>query len=116
MTTTTPTICRLLRASLGALLAGLLAACGTTVKMLPESLDCPVPEPRLSVACAAPTTLPDGASFEQVIRASMQDRQALLVCEKRRADLAETVRLCNKAVADHLQTIRAINQAAQPAR
>ena len=93
-----------------------LTACGTTVKLLPESLDCPVLEERLAAGCAAPATLPDGASFEQVIRAGMQDRQALLVCEKRRADLAQTVRLCNKAVAEHLQTLRELNQASQAGR
>ena len=50
-------------------LALALAACGTTVKMLPESLDCPVLEARLAAGCAAPAALPDGATFEQVIRA-----------------------------------------------
>ena len=97
-------------------LAALLSACGTTVKMLPESLDCPVLEERLATGCATPTTLPDGATFEQVIRAGMQDRQALLVCEKRRADLAQTVRICNKAVAEHLQKLRELNQASQAGR
>lgn len=94
----------------------LLAACGTTVKMLPESLDCPVLPERLATACDPPRPLADGASFEQLIRAGIQDRQALLVCEKRRADLAETLRLCNRAVADHLDALRALNQAAQAPR
>jgi hypothetical protein len=94
----------------------LLGACGTTVKMLPDSLDCPVLEERLAAACAAPTRLPDGATFEQVIRAGMQDRQALLVCEKRRADLAERIRTCNRAVAEHLQKLRELNQASQAGR
>ncbi len=94
----------------------LLTACGTTVKMLPESLDCPVLEERLATACAAPVKLPDGATFEQVIRAGMQDRQALQVCEKRRADLAQSVRICNKAVAEHLQKLRELNQASQAGR
>ena len=101
------------------LLPGLLAAlagCGTTVKMLPESLDCPVLPERLGTACAAPQALPDGASFEQLIRASIQDRQALQLCEKRRADLAESVRICNKAVADHLARLRELNQASQAPR
>ncbi len=105
------TVCRL---ALLALLV-LVTACGTTVKLLPESLDCPVLEERLAAACAAPTRLPEGATFEQVIRAGMQDRQALLVCEKRRADLAQSVRICNKAVADHLQKLRELNQASQAA-
>lgn len=95
------------------LLLAMLAGCGTTVKMLPESLDCPVLPERLDTACAAPQALADGASFEQLIRASILDRQALQVCEKRRADLAASVRLCNKAVAEHLATLRALNQAAQ---
>jgi hypothetical protein len=94
----------------------LLTACGTTVKLLPESLDCPVLEERLATACAAPTMLPDGASFEQVIRAGMQDRQALLVCEKRRADLADRIRACNRAVAEHLQALRELNRASQAGR
>ena len=94
----------------------LLSACGSTVKVLPESLDCPVLEARLAAGCAAPTALPAGANFEQLIRAGMQDRQALLVCEKRRADLAQAVRICNKAVADHLQTLRELNQASQAGR
>lgn len=94
----------------------LLTGCGTTVKMLPESLDCPVLPERLSTACAPPQALPDGASFEQLIRASIQDRQALQLCEKRRADLAESVRICNQAVADHLARLRALNQANQAPR
>lgn len=94
----------------------MLTACGTAVKLLPESLDCPVLEERLAAGCAAPAALPDGATFEQVIRAGMQDRQALLVCEKRRADLAQSVRLCNKAVAEHLQTLRDLNRASQAGR
>lgn len=94
----------------------LLTGCGTTVKMLPESLDCPVLPERLATACAAPQALPDGASFEQLIRASIQDRQALQLCEKRRADLAESVRICNQAVADHLAKVRALNQANQAPR
>ncbi len=101
--------------ALPALLA-LLTGCGTSVKLLPESLDCPVLPERLATACAAPQALADGASFEQLIRASIQDRQALQVCEKRRADLAESVRICNKAVADHLARLRDLNQASQAAR
>ena len=101
---------------LGPAVAALLAGCGTTVKVLPESLDCPVLPERLATACAAPQPLADGASFEQLIRAGIQDRQALQVCEKRRADLADTLRICNKAVADHLVRLREINQASQAAR
>lgn len=97
-------------------LVALLTGCGSTVKLLPESLDCPVLPERLATACAAPQALPDGASFEQLIRASIQDRQALQVCEKRRADLADSVRICNQAVADHLAKLRALNQASQSAR
>lgn len=100
---------------LPALLA-VLTGCGTTVKVLPESLDCPVLPERLSTACTPPQALPDGATFEQLIRASIQDRQALQVCEKRRADLADTLRVCNKAVADHLVRLRELNQASQAAR
>ncbi|MES2719116.1 MAG: hypothetical protein V4795_25370 [Pseudomonadota bacterium] len=99
-----------------ALLLALLTGCGTSVKLLPDSLDCPVLPERLATACAAPQALPDGASFEQLIRASIQDRQALQVCEKRRADLADSVRLCNRAVADHLAKLRELNQASQAAR
>lgn len=100
---------------LPALLA-LLTGCGSTVKVLPDSLDCPVLPERLATACAAPQALPEGASFEQLIRASIQDRQALQLCEKRRADLAESVRICNKAVADHLAKLRELNQASQAPR
>ncbi len=98
------------------LLLAMLAGCGTTVKMLPESLDCPVLPARLDTACAAPQALPDGASFEQLIRASILDRQALQLCEKRRADLADSVRVCNQAVAEHLARLRALNQASQAPR
>jgi hypothetical protein len=106
----------MMRAPATLLLMALLTGCGTAVKLLPESLDCPVLPERLATACAAPQALPDGASFEQLIRASIQDRQALQVCERRRADLAETLRICNQAVADHLARLRALNQASQAAR
>lgn len=89
-----------------------LAGCGTTVKLLPENLNCPVPDARLAAACAAPQTLADGASFQQLIGASIADRQALQQCELRRRELAAAIQTCNQAVIDYMAEVRKINAAA----
>ncbi len=100
-------------AALAAMVLG-LGAC-TTVKLVPESLDCPVPEARLAEACPAPGDLPDGASFQDLIRVSIADRQALQLCELRRKELAAAIRTCNQAVAEHLKVLREINAGNQGA-
>lgn len=106
---------RALQAGLLLAAAALLAGCGATVKLVPESLNCPVPEARLAEPCAEPGNLADGASFQDLIRVSIADRQALQLCELRRKELAAAIRTCNQAVAEHIQVLREINRSNQAA-
>ena len=88
-----------------------LAGCGTTVKLLPENLSCPVSSAQLDTTCTAPAALADGASFEQLVQAGIDDRAALRACESRRAELARALRTCNQAVEKYLGEVREINKA-----
>ena len=88
-----------------------LTGCGTTVKLLPENLSCPVTVAQLSTACTAPASLADGATFAQLVQAGIDDRAALRACESRRAELALALRTCNQAVEKYLGEVREINRA-----
>jgi len=106
-------IARRASARLGlALLASVaLAGCGTSVKLLPENLSCPVTSAQLDTACTAPATLANGATFAQLVQAGIDDRAALRACESRRAELALALRTCNQAVERYLGEVREINKA-----
>lgn len=88
-----------------------LGGCGTTVKLLPENLSCPVSTAQLDTACTAPARLADGATFAQLVQAGIDDRAALRACESRRAELALALRTCNQAVEKYLGEVREINKA-----
>jgi hypothetical protein len=104
---------RLRRAALPALLAAMaaLGGCGTTVAVLPESLTCPVGNDVLDKTCDRPVALADGASFQDLLKAGIDDRNALRQCELRRQELADAMRRCNRAIDDYMVRIREINKA-----
>lgn len=93
------------------LLLAALTGCSTVVKVLPDDLSCPLPDSTFNAACTAPATLADGASFQQLVQAGIDDRRALRSCELRRQELAAAVRTCNQRISDYLAKVRDINQA-----
>ena len=99
-----------LRAVFAAVTAALLAGCGATVKLLPEPLDCPVPAELLAQRCAEPQAVADGATYEQVLRAGGQDRDALRRCALHDQTVVQALRACNAAIARHREALRAINE------
>ena len=96
---------------LGAAVVLQLSGCGATVKLIPEPLACSVADSVLDQPCAAPSTLADGASYADLLKAGIDDRAALRACESRRAELALALRTCNQAVEKYLGEVREINKA-----
>ncbi len=93
------------------LLLAALTGCSTVVKVLPDDLSCPLPDSTLNAACSAPSTLADGASFQALVQAGIDDRRSLRSCELRRQELAAAIRTCNQRISDYLAKVREINQA-----
>jgi hypothetical protein len=86
-----------------------LAGCATAVKVA-EPVDCDASADLLARRCAAPQDVPDGATYEQVLQAGGNDRDALRVCARHAQLLADVVRACNAAIDRHRSAIRGINQ------
>jgi len=105
-------VARLLRPRLplaGALLLGLsLVACSTAVKVA-EPVNCDASAELLAQGCDAPQQVADGATYEQVLQAGGNDRDALRVCARQAQLLADVIRACNVAIDSHRQAIRRIN-------
>lgn len=99
---------RLAAAALLAACAG-LAGCSTTVNLVPEPLSCPVSPEILAQRCSEPVSLPDGATYGDLVKASLEDRNALRVCARHDRLLADTLRECNASLERYKVQIREIN-------
>lgn len=85
------------------------AGCSTTVNLVPEPLACPLPKPEAELRCAAPVA-PDGvATYGDLIKASVEDRNALRVCARNTQLLVQTMTACTEATERYKQQIRDIN-------
>jgi hypothetical protein len=87
----------------------LFAGCSTTVSLVPEPLACPVSPEILAQRCAEPVSLADGATFGDLVKASVEDRNALRVCARHDRLLADTLSACNAALESYKLKIREIN-------
>lgn len=86
-----------------------LAGCGATVKLIPEPLACNVSDAVLDQRCAPPSTLADGASYGDLLKAGIDDRAALRSCARHDQLLADTLRECNQAISRYKLRIQEIN-------
>jgi hypothetical protein len=90
-------------------LCAAFAGCSTTVNVVPEPLACPVPPEVLAQRCAEPVSLADGATYGDLVRAGVEDRNALRVCARHDRLLADTLRECNASLERYKVQIREIN-------
>jgi hypothetical protein len=98
------------RAATAALaLAALLAGCSTTVTLVPEPLACPVKPEVLAQRCTEPATLADGATYQALVKAGIDDRAALRQCAAHDRLLAQALEACDAALETYRQRIREIN-------
>ena len=86
-----------------------LAGCSTTVNVVPEPLACPVSAEVLAQRCAEPLALADGATYGDLVKASVEDRNALRVCARHDRLLADSLVACNAALERYKVQIREIN-------
>ena len=99
---------RLRSAALLAVCAG-FAGCSTTVNLVPEPLSCPVSPEVLAQRCADPVSLADGATFGDLVKAGLEDRNALRMCARHDRLLVDTLRECNASLERYKVQIREIN-------
>lgn len=99
---------RLWSVALLAVSAG-FAGCSTTVNLVPEPLSCPVSPEVLAQRCVEPASLADGATYGDLIKAGVEDRNALRVCARHDRLLADTLRECNASLERYKVQIREIN-------
>ena len=92
--------CTITLIALGGLLAG---GCTTPGPVISHSLRCDTNAELLASKCAKPHTIASDATFETVVDAMRDDRQALLECGLRMEALQESVRHCNQQ-AEQLNT------------
>lgn len=85
------------------------AGCSATINVLPEPLACPVAPEILAQRCAEPVALADGATYGDLVKASVEDRNALRVCARHDRLLAESLMACNAALESYKLKIREIN-------
>lgn len=85
------------------------AGCSATVNVVPEPLACPVSPEVLAQRCAEPVLLADGATFGDLAKASVEDRNALRVCARQDRLLADALMACNAALESYKLKIREIN-------
>ena len=97
----------LLAFGLGVLLQ--LGGCGATVKLIPEPLACNVADSMLDQTCSPPSSLADGASYGDLLKAGIDDRAALRNCARHDRLLADTLRECKLATERYKATIQQIN-------
>ena len=88
----------------------LLAGCTSTIPVVSASLECPIKDEELNVKCAEPATVADGATYQDLVHASIEDRKNLVECEKYRLFLQNTISKCNAAIREHNRKIDEINR------
>lgn len=96
---------------LGALLAGsfLLAGCGPTLTVAPHAMRCDAKADLLAYRCVLPKQIPDDATFEVVVDAMRNDRQALRECAISLDTLRDSINRCNQTVDEFNRTIDEVN-------
>jgi len=85
------------------------AGCSATVNLVPEPLSCPLPKPAAELRCADPASLADGATFGDLVKASVEDRNALRLCARNTQLLVQTMTACTEATERYKVQIREIN-------
>jgi hypothetical protein len=85
------------------------AGCSATVNLVPEPLSCPLPKPEAELRCAGPMALADGATYGDIVKAGVEDRNALRVCARNTQLLVQTMTACTEATERYKLQIREIN-------
>ena len=62
-----------------------------------------------ALRCAEPVSLAEGATYGDLVRAGVEDRNALRVCARHDRLLADTLRECNASLERYKVQIRDIN-------
>ena len=86
-----------------------LAGCSATVNLVPEPLSCPLPKPEAELRCAQPVAADDVKTYGDLVKASVEDRNALRVCARNTQLLVQTMAACTEATERYKVQIREIN-------
>lgn len=99
------------QSKLGAILAAsfLLAGCGPTLTVAPHAMRCDAKAELLAHRCLLPQQIPDDATFETVVDATRNDRQALRECGISLDTLRDSINRCNQTVDEFNRKIDEVN-------
>jgi hypothetical protein len=89
--------------------AAALSGCVTPIPVIPEPISCPIADDLVAQSCASPSALADSASYGELIKAGLEDRNALSSCARHDKLLADSIRECNAAIGRYKTSIKEIN-------
>lgn len=84
------------RFSLILMMGTLVTGCATPIPVATPALRCEASAELLASQCEKPKPLPDDATYETVVDAMREDRQALLECGLKVDALRESINRCNQ--------------------
>ncbi|MEX8508339.1 MAG: hypothetical protein AB3X46_08530 [Leptothrix ochracea] len=88
--------------------AVLVSGCTHYVPVVTPALRCE-PAANLLQGCERPGLMPDGSTYEDLLRQSQTDRQNLQRCALQHADLVQALAVCNEEIERHNQALTQIN-------
>lgn len=93
-----------------ATLTVLLAGCCTRIPVIEEPMACPINLIQLEQRCKVPSALPEDATYGDLVKASLNDRDALRACSVHDTLLADALKACNTSIERLRAKIQEINK------
>ncbi len=88
----------------------ILAGCCSTLPVVPHAIPCNASADLLNSKCPLPTGISTDATFQTLVDAMQNDRQALRECGISLDALRSSINLCNKATEEFNKKIDDINK------
>ena len=93
-----------------------LGGCCKPLKPPSPPIRCEIPPERLAEQCAAPKAVAANATYGDVLKDYLEDRQSLKLCRDHDEYLKQQVNACNAALKKYAEDIAKINGEAEQSR
>lgn len=87
-----------------------LGGCAPTLPVLVEPIGCPIDATVLARRCELPRTIPNGATYGDVLDLYQLDRKALRDCAAHDQAVAEMVQACQRTIEQYNKNLADINR------
>jgi hypothetical protein len=85
------------------------AGCCKTLPVMPDPVACSFPKAALEESCDVPVNIGDGATYSDLIAASIADRNALRKCTAHDRLLKKSIQECSEEMARYKSKIQDVN-------